>query len=118
MTINEFNYEITTSQYDYGVPVVFEAGTEQGFSIGNEIIFVFEHNAISDKSFVVSAEDFSFNLSLTKEEADAIQFNKIRPYTTIRYSAKRYSEGQFLETLVDSVLIVRDTLKWDGDENG
>ena len=118
MTINEFTYEITTSHYDYGVPIVFEAGTEQGFSIGNEIIFIFDNEAISDKSFVVDKEKFTFNLALTKEEADSIQANMIRPYTTIKYSAKRYQSGQFLETLVDSILTVRDTLKWDGDNNG
>lgn len=118
MKINEFTYEITTSHYDYGVPVVFEAGTEQGFSIGNEIVFVFDNDAIEDRIFTVDGEKFTFNLALTKEEADSIQANMIRPYTTIKYSAKRYQSGQFLETLVDSTLIVRDTLKWDGDDNG
>lgn len=118
MQINEKTYEITTSQYDYGVPIVFEAGKEQGFSIGDKIVFVFNTDKIEDKEFNVNTDDYTFNLSLTKEEADNLYKHKIGSFITIRYSVKRYSEGEFLETLVDSKLIIQGTVKWNGDTGG
>ena len=118
MKIDERTYKITTSQYDWGVPIVFEAGEEQGFSIGNKIIFVFDTDMIEDKEFEVSREDYSFNLTLEKEEAENLYKIKLKSPRTIHYSVKRYSEGNFLETLVDSLLIVEGTLKWDGEDNG
>lgn len=118
MQINEKTYEITTSQYDYGVPIVFEAGKEQGFFIGDKIVFVFNTDKIEDKEFNVNTDDYTFNLSLTKEEADNLYKQKIGSFITIRYSVKRYSEGEFLETLVDSKLIIQGTVKWNGDTGG
>jgi hypothetical protein len=118
MQINEKTYEITTSQYDYGVPIVFEAGKEQGFSIGDKIVFVFNTDKIEDKEFNVNTDDYTFNLFLTKEEADNLYKQKIGSFITIRYSVKRYSEGEFLETLVDSKLIIQGTVKWNGDTGG
>lgn len=113
MKINENNYEITTTQYDYGVPIMFEAGKDEGFNIGDTIIFTFSSPAISTKYYQVNSDDFSFGLALTKEEADSVFPNK-----HIYYSAKRYSEGNFLETLVDSRMTFTPTVKWKGEENG
>lgn len=118
MQINETNYEITTSQYDYGVPIVFEAGEEQGFSIGDKIVFVFNTDKIGDKIFTVNASDYTFPLTITKQEADELYKSKIGSYLTIRYSVKRYIESRFLETLIDSRLIVQGTVKWNGDTGG
>ena len=118
MQINEQTYEITTSQYDYGVPIVFEAGEEQGFQIGDKIIFVFDSDVIADKPFTVDESDYTLSLSLEKEEADALFAYNIVGYDWIRYSAKRYRDGQFLETLVDSRLKITGTVKWGGEQNG
>lgn len=114
MNINEATYEITTSQYDYGVPIVFDAGKDEGFQINDKIAFVFDTDAISDKTYTVNAEDFSFNLEFSKAEADALFSTDVKNDRQIRYSAKRYKDDQFLETLVDSVLIVKGTVKFNG----
>ena len=118
MIINESTFEITTSQYDYGVPVVFEAGTEQGFQLGDKIVFCFDTDAIGDKTFTVSRSDYAFELALAKEEADALFAKSLIYRVPIRYSAKRYVEGHFLETLVDSTLTVASTVKMEENNNG
>lgn len=123
MTINENTYEITTSHWDYGVPIIFEAGAEQGFSIGDKIVFVFDNQYINDKIFEVNNNDYTFELTLKKEEADNLYMNKLTSSTIIKYSAKRYRENQFLETLVDSTLKIEGTVRWkgntsDGGQNG
>lgn len=119
MYINERTFEITTSQYDYGVPVIFEAGTQQGFQINDTVIFTFDTDKIEDKIFTVDSEDYTFGMSLTKEEADSLQLSKLSSSTLIKYSIKRYREEQFLETLVDSVLKIKATVKWEeGEDNG
>ena len=115
MQINEKNYEITTSQYDYGVPVVFEAGEAQGFQIGDKIVFVFQNDVIEDRIYTVSTSDYSFNFALEKAEADNLLATAVKNPVSVRYSVKRYVDDQFLETLVDSKLIVKNTLKWDGE---
>lgn len=118
MTINENTYELTTFHYDYGVPIIFEAGTEQGFSIGDKIIFVFDNQYINDKIFEVNNDNYTFELALEKEEADNLYMNKLTSSTIIKYSAKRYRENQFLETLVNSTLKIEGTVRWEGDDNG
>ena len=96
---------------------MFEAGKEQGFSIDDKIVFVFQTDKIEDKEFTVNKDDFTFELSLTKEEADSLFRTSVGNYATIKYSAKRYVEGQLLDTLVDSVLLVCGTVKY-GDDDG
>ena len=71
-----------------------------------------------DKEFNVNTDDYTFNLFLTKEEADNLYKQKIGSFITIRYSVKRYVEERFLETLVDSKLVVQGTVKWNGDTGG
>lgn len=108
---NNHKKELSMYRYDYGVPVVFDAGESEGFSIGDKIIFVFASDVIADKVFVVNKSDFSFELKLTKDEADRLP---AKP-TKIHYSAKRYNESNnFLETLIDSDLEVKGTVKWQG----
>ena len=110
MTFDDYNNEISTYYGDYGVPIVFEAGKDEGFNIGDKVIFVFNTGAISDREYTVNADDYTFSLSLTKAEADTL-FNQHRG--NISYSAKRYSEsGEFLETLINGMLVAKETLQW------
>ena len=115
MQIDDKTYEITTSQYDYGVPVVFEAGTQQGFQINDKIAFVFQTDIIADKEFTVNTEDYSFSLALTKMEAESLLNHAVKNAVSVRYSDKRYVNNQFLETLVDSRLIIKPTLKLEDE---
>lgn len=116
MQINDKTMEITTSQYDWGVPVVFEAGTAQGFNINDKIIFTFNNDNIADRVYTVNIAQYTFNLALTKQEADSLFSSKIGAYLPIKYSVKRYVANQFLETIVDSTLKVVGTLKWEGED--
>lgn len=100
-------------QWDYGVPVNFLAGAEQGFQIGEKIIFVFETEAINDKEFTVNAEDFSLSLKLEKSESDALYAEAVNGYNKIAFSAKRYSAaGAFLETVLNGYLYTEETVEW------
>ena len=115
MQINETTFDIYAYQYDWGVPVNFEAGKNQGFSIGDQIVFTFGVDTIEDKTFVVNVDDFSFALAFTKEEADSVSLDKFAGFKKIPYSAKRYRGGQFLETIVNASLIVGKTVRWEGE---
>ena len=100
-------------QYDYGTPVIFLAGQDQGFQIGEQIAFVFQTDAITDKVFTVDAEDYSLSLKLEKSEADALYNGDVPEYIRIPFSAKRYSaSGEFLETVLNGYLIVMETVEW------
>lgn len=120
MTFNQNTYQITISQYDWGVPVVFEAGTLQGFQISDEIVFCFDIDSLNDKPYVVDNEKYSFEFKFEEEEANALYDHDIRGYTKIRYSIKRKRNGVFLESLEnekgDSVfdLIVKGTVRENG----
>lgn len=118
MQINENTFDIYAYQYDWGVPVNFEAGKDQGFSIGDQIIFTFGVDTIADKIFYVSVDDFTFALAFTKEEADSVSLERFAGFKKIPYSAKRYRGGQFLETIVNANLIIGKTVKCDGEPNG
>lgn len=120
MTINEATMEIEVSQYDYGVPIVFEAGKEQGFQVGERIIFKFDTDEIEDRTYEVKADDFTFALLLTKAEADALYDRDIRGFISIRYSIKRTRNGQFLDSLENEAgetifkLKVKETVRYNG----
>lgn len=106
---------LKTFQGDYGTPVIFKAGADQGFQQGEVVIFTFENDAISDKEYAVIAEDFTLSLALTKPEADALYSGDISGYFRIPFSAKRYSEsGVFLETVLNGFLFVYETVEWGG----
>ena len=112
MLYNEQTQELVSYQYDYGVPVIFDAGEDEGFSVGEKVIFVFDTDKIENKEFTVNAAEYSFPLKLEKAEADAL-FTKEIGERPIHYSAKRYNaSNQFLETLIDSDFIIKGTLKW------
>ena len=107
MQFNETTNTITTYRYDYGIPITFDAGVEQGFSVGDQIVIVFDDDRIEDREKTVNAEDFSFELKLTEEEAQAVVDRRVVPY-----SIKRMREGKFLETLINGNIEFRSTLKW------
>ena len=107
MQFNETTNTITTYRYDYGIPIAFDAGVEQGFSVGDQIVIVFDDDRIEDRKKTVSVEDFSFELKLTEEEAQAVSDRRVIPY-----SIKRMRGGKFLETLLNGNIEFRSTLKW------
>jgi hypothetical protein len=118
MEINDINYTITTNQYDYGVPIHFDAGVEEGFSIGDRIVFCFDSEHIDDKTFIVDKENFSFDMALKKSEADTVFSTLLQRQRYIPYSVKRYKHGEFLETIVNSKITFKNTVKWEGEDNG
>lgn len=113
--ISKTRGDLLVHKWDYGVPVIFLAGKEEGFSIDEKIVFTFKNDIIPDKEFIVNRNDYSFELSLTKEEADTLA-NANR--SIFAYSIKHYSEdGVFLDTLIDGWLKIQDTLQWSPEEN-
>lgn len=122
MIYNNYNNSLTTYKHDYGVPVIFLAGDDQGFAVGEKIVFEFIINEKTSekliKEFVVDTADFSFNLKLTKEEAEQLAAAGKRVFN---YTVKRYSStGQYLQTLFNSTLTINSTIKYDegGEQNG
>lgn len=107
MQFNETTNTITTYRYDYGIPITFDAGVEQGFSVGDQIVIVFDDNRIEDREKTVNVEDYGFELKLTEEEAQAVSDRRVIPY-----SIKRMRDGKFLETLLNGNIEFRSTLKW------
>nr|WP_316621072.1 hypothetical protein [uncultured Ruminococcus sp.] len=108
MQFNETTNTITTYRYDYGIPITFDAGVEQGFSVGDQIVIVFDDDRIEDRDDItVNVEDFSFELKLTEKEAQAVIDRRVIPY-----SIKRMRDGKFLETLLNGNIEFRSTLKW------
>lgn len=113
--ISETRGDLLVRKWDYGVPVIFLAGKEEGFSIDEKIVFTFKNDIIPDKDFIVNKNDYSFELSLSKEEADTLA-NANR--SMFAYSIKHYSkDGVFLDTLIDGWLKIQDTLRWSPSEN-
>lgn len=113
--IARYRGNLKTFQGDYGTPVVFKAGKNQGFYEGEIIVFKFGNKAIKKKIFTVDADDFTFSLSLTKAEADGLYSDDISGYYKIPFSAKRFSErGEFLQTVLNGFLFVYETVEWDG----
>lgn len=94
---------IETYKNDYGIPVNFEC---IDFEINDVIVFVCDNTAIADKTFTVDSSEYSFGLKLTKKEAD---LSEIGQYN---YSFKQYRNGQFLDTLLDGKLKIKETEIW------
>lgn len=114
MQIDEYNFDITTYQYDYGIPIVFEARLEDGFSMGDELIVAFNDERIEDREGnIIDSDDYSFDFALTKTEADSVFDYGVKNQMSIPYTVKRYQNGQFLETLVNANIIFRGTVKWE-----
>lgn len=125
MRINEDTYEITVSQGDYGIPIVFEADEESGFQIEDEIRMAFDTNALDESQFIfpVTEIPFRFNFVFTKEQAENLWKKEISKegFINIPYSIKRYRNNQFLESLENEngetvfKIKVRGTVKLDGE---
>lgn len=114
MQIDEYNFDITTYQYDYGIPIVFEARLEDGFSMGDELIVAFNDKRIKDREGnIIDSDNYSFDFALTKSEADSVFDYGVKNQMPIPYTVKRYRNGQFLETLVNANIIFRGTVKWE-----
>lgn len=107
MKINEETFDLEVSQWDYGVPVVFELDKD-GFLVGDKIVFVFDIGTEKiEIPFDVNENKDPIELVLTK-----IQSEKIINKPTIPYSIKHYRNNKFLDTLVDAKLKVRKTIRW------
>ena len=115
MIFNAKTYEITMSQYDFGIPIIFEAGAEQGFSINDEIVFLFDTPKLANKTYQVDKEDYSLPFYFTKAEANIIFDRSVKGFRHIKYSVKRYAKGQYLETIIDSTLHIENTLELELD---
>ena len=122
MKINEKTYEITMSQFDYGIPIGFEADTEQYFAVGDTIVFCFKTEKIADKEFPIEQNGiengkFRFNLAFTKEEANALFQKPLPKYAVIPFSIKRFNGEEYLETLENTngevvfKLVIMGTIK-------
>ena len=99
MRINESTFDITVSQYDYGIPLTFETEKDD-FMVGDQIVFAFDTDAIPDKAFTVTdSEGFTFDVKLEEEEALAIMPEQICGHIDIAYSIKQYRNGVFLDSL-------------------
>lgn len=122
MRLNESTYEIITNQYDYGVPVIFEV--DEGISIGDTLVLVFDTDVIPDKVVPIPSEGHSFPFALTKEQAEALFDHPIHGDRHIAYSIKRYRGEEFLESLENKYdetvfnLTVKSTLKYEKGESG
>ena len=94
---------IETYKNDYGIPINFEC---EDFQIGDVIVFTCNNSAIPDKTFTVDSEEYSFSLTLTEKEAKQ---SRVGQYN---YSFKHYRNDQFLDTLLDGKLIIKETVLW------
>ena len=113
MTIED-NFVIVTDQWDYGTPVVFELVPDDPETslIGDEIRLVFETEHIERRFRLIDSDDYTLSFALKKEEADALFSEKVTSWQLIPYSLKRYKDRQYLETLINSQLKVKGTVKW------
>lgn len=102
MTFDNCTYEITMAQGDYGIPMDFSAGKEEGFQNGDKIIFIFDTDKLNpeDFTFEVDKTDFHFQLKFTKEQSDSMFDRDIETSKKIPYSIeRRNSANEYLETL-------------------
>jgi len=130
MTFDENTYQISVSQYDFGVPIVFDAGAAEGFHTGEQIVFVFATDKIDDKIFDVvldEEEKYQFSMAFTEAEANALFDFAVKCDMTIKYSIKRnkwnaeQEKYEFLESLENEQgesmykLIVKRTVRYNGE---
>ena len=113
MTIDK-SFNLSVYQYDYGVPVVFTAKRDKGFLINDEIIFVFAANEIGERKYTVANDEYAFEFSLTKQEAENLYANHVGVSGdyAIPYSIKHYRNGVFVDTIKNATLYVRVTVPW------
>lgn len=92
---------------DYGMPITFET---DGFSVDDEVVFAVSGDAIPPKTFTVDSADYSFELSFSEQEAQAIA--KAASCAPICFSFKQYRDGAFLDTIADGKIEVKGTVTW------
>lgn len=103
-------------KWDFGVPVTFMAEDDDiPFTIGDVIRFELKTGLkelpMIKKSFPVDTEDFSFDLAFNETEANLLADSG---KTQFFFSIKQYSSiGQFLDTIMDGKLMLKETLKWE-----
>lgn len=124
MTFNNDTYEITMSQYDFGVPIMLDAGAEEGFHDGETVVFCFQNDRLDDKPCAIHLDEegkCKITLVFDKEEMDGLFDDQIPTFRNIKYSVKRYKGTEFLESLENSNnesifnLKVKGTVKYDGE---
>lgn len=119
MRFNKSSYEMTATQYDWGIPITFEVSSDQGFHIGDKIIFVFNTDHIATRVFTVDKELFSFDFALSKPEADSLFDCQIEKPRSINYSIKRLRDEDFLESLENVrgntifKLVIKETIRYE-----
>lgn len=119
MTIDK-KLNITVYQYDYGVPVIFDAKYQKGWLNGDKVVFAIE--GIEDKEYTVQFSDsvpdeekvYSFEFKFTEEEAAALFGGEIpvNAYHQIPFSIKQHRDGVLLDTIKNAILYVRGTVPW------
>lgn len=103
---NKDRYDLVSYKNDYGIPVIFSAYVEDGFSVGDKIEFVTEGNIIPRKEWEVVGEAFEFELKFTEEEAEKLSVSRYD------YSFKQYRENQVLDTIMDGQIVIKRTVLW------
>ena len=125
--LDENTYEITMTQYDFGVPITLDAYKADGFNVGERVVFVFRTDKIASKMFDIDEEEYKINLVFDEAEVNRLFDRNIETHRNIRYSIKRYKwdeeqqKYQFLESLEndngESVfnLKVTGTVRYNGE---
>lgn len=117
MVYNQCDNSLSTYKHDYGIPVMFKAGDEQGWAVNEKVVFEFVVNEKTDekliKGYVVDSANFQFGFKLTKAEAERLAATNKRVFS---YTVKRLSPtGKYLQTLFNSTLTINSTIKYDED---
>lgn len=97
--------EIHTDRGDYGIPIIFTAAVKDGFNVGDDIVFVVEGDLI-EKTWTIDSSEYEFAFSFTQEDVEKLIDGQYR------YSFKRYRNGQYLETLQNGYIVIRETVQW------
>ena len=104
-------------KWDYGVPVNFAAGTEEGFEVGDKIIFRFVSDIIEPKVFTVNQGDYKLSLYFTKAEAETLaKTRKVAFQYTIKHYGIVENKHTYLNTLINGEVQIKGTLKWEPEE--
>ena len=103
---NGESFDIVSYHGDYGIPVAFTAKTEDGWNEGDMVVFAVENNIIPAKTWTVSGDNFIFELKFTKEEAERLAVSRYD------YSFKQHRDGQYLDTIMNGEIKIKDTTLW------
>ena len=95
--------QIETFKGDYGREINFNV---EDFLIGDKIIFVFENDIIPPKEFTVNEIPFNFTLEFSEEDIANLEVGDYK------YSVKQYRDLDFLETLFNGIIKIKESEKW------